>query len=189
MEKKGDKIYGVYIKSILEKKIAIDINDIGSNIKEVLELKLSEFISGKCIEEGYIKPGSIELLNHSCGILNSDKIEYNVVFNCSICYPVEGQKIECVSKTITKAGIHAEVVDNDSNVPIHIFIAKDHHMIGNNYFKSIKENMNILVKVIGIRYELNDPYICVIAKLINNTNNQFGVDKQIKIKKTKIKLI
>ena len=43
--------------------------------------------------------------------------------------------------------------------------------------------------VIGIRYELNDPYICVIAKLINNTNNQFGVDKQIKIKKTKIKLI
>ena len=155
---KQDKIYGVYIKSVLEKKVVLTINEIGSNIKEVLENKLSQLIEGKCITEGYIKPKSIELLTHSSGIICTDQIEYNVIFECMICFPVEGQKVECVSKTITKAGIHAEVIDNDKNVPIHVFIAKDHHTM-DSYFTSIKEDMNLVVRVIGIRYELNDPYV------------------------------
>ena len=182
---KQDKIYGVYIKSVLEKKVVLTINEIGSNIKEVLENKLSELIEGKCITEGYIKPKSIELLTHSSGIICTDQIEYNVVFECMICFPVEGQKVECVSKTITKAGIHAEVIDNDKNVPIHVFIAKDHHTM-DSYFTSIREDMNLVVRVIGIRYELNDPYVCVIAKLLNP--EYLKEDKSIKIKKKKIKI-
>jgi hypothetical protein len=73
--------------------------------------------------------------------------------------------IECQSKTITKAGIHAEVTDNET-VPVTVFVARDHHNM-DRYFQTIKENMTIHVKVIGIRYELNDPYICVIGNLVS----------------------
>jgi hypothetical protein len=73
--------------------------------------------------------------------------------------------IECKSKTITKAGIHAEVLD-DETVPVTVFVARDHHNM-DRHFQTIKENMTIYVRVIGIRYELNDPYICVIGKLMN----------------------
>ena len=43
--------------------------------------------------------------------------------------------------------------------------------------------MKILVKVIGIRFELNDPNICVISKLIKPETDEKtgGVKKKIKI--------
>ena len=32
---KKDEIYGIYIKSVLEKKISLDITEIGTNIKQI----------------------------------------------------------------------------------------------------------------------------------------------------------
>ncbi len=87
-----------------------------------------------------------------------------------VCHPVEGLDVECVIKTVTKAGIHAEVTDIDGNSPITIFIARDHHF-NNKTFSNIKENDTIKATIIGIRFELNDPYICAIGTLFNNNNN------------------
>lgn len=175
--------YGVYSKSVLEKKIVLNITEIGENIKKVLEEKLISTFENKCIPEGFIKPNSIRIISHSSGIINTDVIEFTVIFECKVCFPIENQLIDCTSKTITKAGIHAEVKENDI-VPIQVFIAKDHHMINDYYFSTIKENMKIRIKVIGVRYELNDPYICVIGKLMNidNETNQKNI---IKIKPNK----
>ena len=185
---KKDDVFGIYIKSVLEKKISLDITEIGANIKQILENKLCEKYQGKCIPEGFIKPGSIKITAFSNGIIITDNIEYHVIFECFICNPVESQLIECTSKTITKAGIHAEVKD-DNTIPLQIFIAKDHHIM-DYYFSTIKENMSILVKVIGVRYELNDPYICVIAKLSNNSEKEGDHPKKTQEKqKKKIKLI
>jgi hypothetical protein len=72
--------------------------------------------------------------------------------------------IECTTKTITKAGIHAEKNDEEGVIPLSIFVSRDHN-VNNKLFNTIKENMNIKIKVIGIRYEINDAYICVIGKL------------------------
>ena len=88
-----------------------------------------------------------------------------------VCHPVEGMLIEkCNVKTITKAGVHAEVNDNTGVIPIVVFVARDHHFT-NKKFADIKENDIITVEVIGVRFELNDPYICVIAKLKNPSTN------------------
>ena len=122
LEKK-DEVFGIYIKSVLEKKITLDITEIGANIEEILKKKLCDTYQGKCIPEGYIKPGSIKITTHSNGMIITDYIEFHVIFECFICNPVEGQLIECTSKTITKAGIHAEVKDED-NIPLQIFIAR-----------------------------------------------------------------
>lgn len=159
------KVYGVYIDSMLTKKILLSIVEIGRNIKENIQKKLSTQMEGKCIEEGFIRPGSIRIVNYSSGLINTEYIEYQVVFSCKICHPVEGMIVECLTKTITKAGIHAEVIDGEI-VPVTIFIARDHHNM-DRYFQSIKENITIYTKVIGIRYELNDPYVCVIGKLLD----------------------
>jgi len=82
-----------------------------------------------------------------------------------ICHPVEGMLIECDVKTITKAGIHAEVTDNVGAIPITAFIARDHHF-NDRTFADIKENAKIVVRVVGVRFELNDPYICVLGQLV-----------------------
>jgi hypothetical protein len=88
-------------------------------------------------------------------------------------------KIECTSKTVTKAGIHAQVIDMNDVIPVTVFIARDHHNT-DKHFNTIKENMDIVIKVIGIRYELNDPYICVIGQLVEK--------KLVQVKKPRIKL-
>ena len=161
-----ERIYGVYIRSMLTSKIAIPITAIGKNIKQNLEKVISERCEGKCIPEGFVKPQSIEILTYSSGNVMGQNVEFYVVYECLICNPVEGMVIDCMTKTITKAGIHAEVVDEKGNIPITIFVARDHHY-KNAYFNEIKENEKIQVRVVGIRYELNDTYISVISKLLD----------------------
>ena len=159
------KIYGVYIQSMLTMKVVLPIVEVGKNVKENLEKIISRRNEGKCIAEGFIRPGSIKVIRYSSGNVAGPNIEFNTVFECMICYPVEGMLIECDVKTITKAGIHAEVVDNVGAVPITAFIARDHHF-SDHSFSEVKENAKIIVRVVGVRFELNDPYICVLGQLV-----------------------
>jgi DNA-directed RNA polymerase subunit E'/Rpb7 len=170
------KVHSVFIRSMLNQKVILSITEIGNNLKQNLEKKLIHKNEGKCITEGYIRPNSIKIIQFSSGLINNENIEFQTVFECMLCYPVEGMLIECNTRTITKAGIHAEVILEDGIVPITVFVARDHHNTS-KYFASIKENMKILTKVIGVRFELNDPYICVISSLIDpdaSTSNRGG---------------
>jgi DNA-directed RNA polymerase subunit E'/Rpb7 len=177
-EPQGGKLY-LYVQSMLRAKISIHITEIGSNIKENLEEIINEKYAGKCIEDGYVKPNSIRIHSYSPGIVTNEMVEFHVMYNCQISHPVEGQVLEAKVKTITKAGIHAQCIDPDKNIPITVFIARDHHMYQNE-FQDIKEGDRIYTCVIGVRFELNDPYICVIARLIPSQYvNKFQGNRQM----------
>lgn len=162
------KVYGVYTQSLLTMKVSLSIKEIGKNMKQNLEKKISKMTEGKCIVQGFIRPGSVKLMTYSSGSVNNENVDFQVVFECMVCYPMEGMLIECQSKTITKAGIHAEVMDTDGTVPVIAFIARDHHYKERD-FSNVKENMKITMRVIGVRFELNDPYISVIGKLVDSS--------------------
>ena len=165
------RIFGVYIKSLLTTKMPLKITEVGKNVKQNLEKKIIGKMEGRCIADGYIKANSVEIASYSSGKIVGDLVEFTVVFDCKICHPVEGMLINAKANTITKAGIHAEVEDEDGNIPITVFVARDHHHV-DAHFSSIKEGATIHVKVIGVRYELNDPYISVIAKLMPKEKEQ-----------------
>lgn len=167
--KRDNKVYGVYVPSVLTSKVSLHITEVGQNLKTSLQNVISQKNEGKCIVEGYIKPNSVKVINYSSGVVCGEMITFETMYECMVSHPVEGMLIECEAKTITKAGIHAEVVDDEGNVPITVFIARDHHYT-QSYFNNVKENEQIKVSVIGIRFELNDPYICAIAKLVDNRN-------------------
>ena len=103
-DKREQKIYGVYNQGLLTKKIHLSIREIGKNIKKILEERISDVYQGKCIDEGFIKPGTISLMTYSSGVVNGEYVEFQVIFDCMICNPVEGMLVECNTKTITKAG-------------------------------------------------------------------------------------
>jgi DNA-directed RNA polymerase subunit E'/Rpb7 len=167
--KRDNKVYGVYVPSVLSSKVSLHITEVGQNLKTSLQNVISQKNEGKCIVEGYIKPNSVKVINYSSGVVCGEMITFETMYECMVSHPVEGMLIECEAKTITKAGIHAEVVDDEGNVPITVFIARDHHYT-QSYFNNVKENEQIKVSVIGIRFELNDPYICAITKLVDNRN-------------------
>ena len=171
METNQTKIYGPYIPSCLTKKVTLSISEIGKNVKQNLEKKIRNHIEDKCIPEGYIRAGSVNIITYSSGNVMNGQVDFQVTLECQICYPVEGTLIECSAKTITKAGIHGEVKDDEGNVPINVFIGRDHH-ISDNYFTKIKEGDKFLASVMGVRFELNDPYISVIAELKKEYDNK-----------------
>ena len=154
----------IYIQSVLNTKIYLDITEIGKNVREILLEKLKTQVSNKCIPEGYVSSENIEIIQFSAGTLIRNSIVFNVVYKCDISHPVEGMRLEAITKITTKAGIHAEVKDDKGNIAIVVFVAKDHNNLS-AAFHTVKAGDTIQVKVIGTRFELNDPYICVIATL------------------------
>ena len=128
----------------------------------------------KCMKEGYIKPESIRILSYSSGVVKDKFVRFQVSFECLICRPVEGQRIKCIAKNITKAGIRA-IIDSEES-PLTIFIAREHHTKNETYNKA-KENDMISAKVIGIRYQLNDDFVSILGEL----------DKIVGMKKLNIK--
>jgi DNA-directed RNA polymerase subunit E'/Rpb7 len=172
---KSKKLDSVYELSLINRNIVLNMNSIGENLKEIIEKIISSNYEGKCIVEGYIKPGSSEIISYSSGLITGDNVSFEVVFQCQICYPVEGMLINCIAKNITKAGIRAISADEgngeENQSPFIVFVAKDHHHM-NDYFASIQENSLFLVKVIGQRFELNDKYISIIGELKQKPNSK-----------------
>lgn len=154
----------IYNSQIINKNIKVNILNVGKNISEILTTSLKNELEGKCINEGFVKPGSIKIINYSSGLIHGDNVVFSTNIQLDICNPVEDIEIKCKVQDITKAGIRAKL-DMDLS-PLVIFIARDHHNL-NEKFQNIKENDIINVNIIGTRFELNDTYISVIGELID----------------------
>lgn len=163
--------YDVYARTMITMKIHLKMSEVGNATKQNLENKILQKTGGKCIPEGYVRPDSIKVISYSSGVIKMNLIEFQVVFECLICNPVEGMIVECTTKTITKAGIHAEVTTEKGFIPMKIFVARDHNY-ASRLFGEIKENAQIKVSIIGKRFELNDPYIVAIAALYGDPSNK-----------------
>ena len=98
--------------------------------------------------------------------MEANKVKFDIMFECEICFPVEGMYIDCVVKNITKAGIRAEIDEEKS--PVIVFLARDHHF-KHPTFAKLSEGDIINVRVVGQRFELNDNFISVIAEMEERT--------------------
>ena len=155
----------LYSKAILTQKVQLPFIIVGSNIETTIKHTISTKIEGKCIVEGYVRPGSIQIINISSGTLQGRFVEFIVVFECNICCPVEGMLIKCYAKNITQAGIRAFTSLDEKKSPVIIYVSRDHHS-SNTYFNSIHEKDAIRIRVIGQRFELNDKQVSIIGELL-----------------------
>jgi DNA-directed RNA polymerase subunit E'/Rpb7 len=159
------RISSVYSRCLITRNIVLPITAVGKNILEVIEQNVSINFEGKCIVEGFVKPVSTKIITYSSGIISRGiNITFQVVFECDVCFPVEGMLISCVAKNITKAGIRADSADAVPS-PVIVFVAKDHNY-NNDLFAEIKEGDKFNVRVIGQRFELNDKYVSIIGELV-----------------------
>jgi DNA-directed RNA polymerase subunit E'/Rpb7 len=164
-KKREARLEEIYSRALLTRKVVLPITAIGSNLTETIAENIQFHYEGKCVVEGFIKPGSSFIVTYSSGTIErGNQIAFEVVFECDVCFPVEGMIIPCVAKNITKAGIRAESAAYDPS-PVVIFVAKDHHY-NMSHFADVKEGDKIQVKVIGQRFELNDKYISIIGELV-----------------------
>ena len=154
--------YGIYTTILLTRKLEVPFRIIGRNVKDTLEHILSKIVEGKCMAEGFIRPGSVKILTYSNGYLHGKNAIFEVVYECESCSLVEGVVFSCVIKNISLAGIRATL--NEPKSPVVVFVARDHHYDRVD-FTRLQEEEEIRVRVIGQRFEIGDDAISVIAEL------------------------
>ena len=165
IKRKETRLTSIYSRCLITRNIVLPITNIGKNIKEVIEENIKSNFEGKCLVEGFIKPNSAKIITYSSGIIyRGSSVSFVVIFECDVCFPVEGMLVSCIAKNITKAGIRAESA-SDVPSPVVVFIAKDHHY-NVAHFNDVKEGDKINVRVIGQRFELNDKYVSIIGELV-----------------------
>jgi DNA-directed RNA polymerase subunit E'/Rpb7 len=161
---KSKEAKNVYSLSQITKSIMLPISAIGKELHQTIERTIAAMVEGKCIVEGFVKTGSIRVITYSSGLVKSDSVIFNVVFECAVCFPVAGMLLNCIAKNITKAGIRAESSEEMPS-PFVLFIARDHYY-SSDYFNSIEEKEKFTARVIAQRFELNDKYVSIIAELV-----------------------
>ena len=160
----GKKNNNIYLKSIINRCVLLKYTNLGSNLDATLLKSLEKNISGICVEEGFIRPNSLNILTYSNGVIKGEDVQFDIVAECDICNLSAGVVINCIVENITKAGIKAKI--NDEYDPLIIFVARDHNYL-NEDFDKIQIGSEISVKILGQRFELNDIQISVIGKLFN----------------------
>jgi len=177
IKRRDARLQTIYSRCLITRNIVLPITGVGKNIRETIEENIKACFEGKCIVEGYIKTNSSKIVTHSSGlIIKGNLISFEVVFECDICFPVEGMLVSCIAKNITKAGIRAESA-TDIPSPIVVFVTKDHHY-NSVYFSEVQEGDKINVRVIGQRFELNDKYISIIGELVKEKESYIPKPKQ-----------
>ena len=154
----------VYSLSQITQTIMLPINAIGKDLHQTIERTIGAMVEGKCIVEGFVKTGSVRVITYSSGIIKANNVVFDVVFECSVCFPVAGMLLNCTARNITKAGIRAESSEETPS-PFILFVARDHYY-SSDYFNSIEEKEKFVARVIAQRFELNDKYVSIIAELV-----------------------
>lgn len=133
--------------------------------RDILVTKLREKHEGKCNANGYIRPGSIQLLARSMGIAENGRFTGNLLYDCKlkceILYPTTGHKMEVLVIKVNKMGAYAVYEQ-----AIRILLPRDLH-IGDVAFDSIKEGDMIHVTIERSRFQANDPFIMAVGKLVD----------------------
>jgi len=167
---KQENDHNLYARIMLEMKAILLPMQIGQNKTEKnLQQIITSKIEGKCIQEGYVQPKSVKILSYSAGLVKTEYIEFNVVFECKTCNPVEGTILyNCVCTSVTKGGIHADIYDKYRNIPATVYIQR-HHFAENRLFQSVEKQSKFDMRVIGVRFELNDPCVEIIGEIWGTT--------------------
>ena len=100
-KRKDNKSQSVYSRCLITRKVVFPITFIGKNLDEVMEEYIKNTFEGKCVVEGFVKPNSSKIIRYSSGIIErGSNVAFDLVFECDICFPVEGMLLSCIVKYI-----------------------------------------------------------------------------------------
>ncbi len=175
----SEVVNSLFTKSILSKDVDVKMTELNalfeddllemtieeyeSRLKEHLSQKIKQSVEGKCIEDGYVKKDSVSLLTLSCGVCQADKMKYTACYECLICLPAEGMIIRCVVVSISNGGVRA-VIHGEEVSPIVVFVSRD--LPTEKDLSEYQEGDTFDAEVYGVKYELNDTFISVLAKTL-----------------------
>ena len=147
--------------AFFEKKISLtpsDFNEVKTTpIEEILLRKARDSVENKCSEQGFVLPGSLQLLSRSMGYFESARFTgdaiYYVKLEGKVVYPVEG--VQVLGKVIRKNKMGLYINYNDA---IRIQVPRDLHL-NEPEFEEVQIGDNVYVELKRSKFAIHDTYI------------------------------
>jgi len=134
---------------------------IKTNINDKILEKVKEKLEGKCSRNGYVIPGTLELLSRSMGQIEKGTFTGDWVFivqaQGTVIYPPDGTVMEAKVSHKNKAGLYLIYKD-----AVRIFIPRDLY-IGDEEYESVVLNDTIKVEIKKSRFQVNDKDILSVG--------------------------
>lgn len=171
----------IYATITLVDKVCLNPESLHKGVNKIIKRQLKAEYEGKCSYHGYIKIGSINILQKSPGLINdcslNGNVIYHVQYNASICNPAIGSIISVKVVNSNMFGILAEIVDSKKNVIIEAIVAKD----PTNAVKLEKINLGDVVdiEIKGKKFELGDKKVTVLGTLVETRSKRLILDKDL----------
>ena len=168
-------IQRIFKKYKINTLVSISILNIKGSIDDTVLEKVKEKYEGKCMKEGLVRKDSIKILKRSAG--KSMKEHFNSSYyyyaQCiaEICNPDYDSLIKCTIVNSNNAGYIGHVNDQGSTI-IHVVIPR--LTAGIQHEKSIddiKENDEVLIRVIGKKINLFDTNMTIIGSVMKDESD------------------
>jgi DNA-directed RNA polymerase subunit E'/Rpb7 len=164
-------------------KTSIQLNpgELDEHFEEHLIEKLQTQYEGVCSRYGFIKPGSIQIVERSMGQLMKPHFNGHIRFEmcviAEVCNPTEGMIITAIVKNKNQLGILAEshIQLNDKKYPVlDIIIPKRTAGISSEIgLEALQVGDTVYVEILGKRYQLNDKKISIIGRgVVSNKSSR-----------------
>lgn len=154
-------------------------SELDENFEETLLNKLQTTYEGVCSRFGYIKQGSIQIIERSVGQLMKPHFNGHIRFELSVvaevCNPVEGMVVSAVVKNKNQLGVLAEsytqVGDKRMSVLDIIIPKRTAGITSEIVLDNLTIGDSIYVEILGKRYQLNDKKISIIGRGVQSVRS------------------
>lgn len=148
--------------------------DLHDDFDIVILSKLQRTLEGVCSKYGYIKRGSLEIVKRSAGKLMKQHfngyIYFTVICKAKVCNPSKDMVVQAKVVLKNALGILAESYIDDSDIPVLDIIVpkKTAGIVSEIDVDDVNIGETVYITVIGKRFQLNDPKISIIGKIVRD---------------------
>lgn len=164
--------------------VKLKANEVGTNVKEVIEDRARSMIEGVCGEHGYVRNNSVRMIDVSSGVLS--KIDmgrhytFTGTFKAEVCNPVPGLRFNALVRSINRFGLLAEggYYDPDGTmVPvIEIVIVRNPTTIVNEVdIDELQVGDEVGVEVMGRQFDLRESRISAYGRTVTDVDTKVSL--------------
>lgn len=161
----------IFVKVLLNDKVKLEPKYLHKNYKQEILKRLQQKLENICTKHGFIKSNSIEIFKIKPGLVElvslNGFIQYDVYFYAYVCNPLVGSMINCKVTNTNRFGILAE-----TGSILEIIIAKNSvSILSDVNLDEVKVGDNIVIEVMGKKYELNDKKISIVGRIVKGNSS------------------
>jgi DNA-directed RNA polymerase subunit E'/Rpb7 len=148
-----DKLYQtVYVRRTAK----LSPRELVSNLDDILLNKLRSELEDKCIKEGYVRKGSVQLMRRSLGCMDEDQftgdVHYRFLLSVQVCNPNVGMIVRTMVYQNNKIGILSTFG------PLQVLLPREVHS-NKDIFANKKRGDFVDVVLLGKKFKLDDKKI------------------------------